>query len=116
LKDAIRLAHRHAADDVASELIEEVAWGLWVRRTSEDTSITAVAQLLFVLSRGDRSDRRGFALSCATPICLLERMESRHGEVLDRVVASFLDYVGDRPASADVGPDLDAAKSDTGEV
>jgi hypothetical protein len=101
LKDAIRLVRRRGVEGVDSRSIEEVAWGLWVRRSTEDTSLTAVAQLLFAHSRGDRSERRGFLASCATPIDLLERMETRTGEVRDWVIASFLDYIGEGTASSD---------------
>jgi hypothetical protein len=91
---ALSLARRYAADGGDPEEIEREAWGFWSRRLPEDASTTAVAQLLFALSRGDRSHSRDFLAACATPICLLEGLESRRGEVFDRVVAHFSSYAG----------------------
>ncbi len=65
-----------------------------LRRPDETRAdLTAVAQLLFTLSRGNRSERQRLAISCATPICLLEQFESRKGEVFDRVVSRFQSYI-----------------------
>jgi len=79
---------------VDREAIEKMAWEYWSRRSPDDVTCTAVAQLLFALSRADRADRLAFAGACSTPICLLEGLESRHGEVFDRVTTHFLNYSG----------------------
>jgi hypothetical protein len=93
---ALAAARGQAAEGAGREAIEEMAWSFWSRRSPEDVAPTAVAQFLFALSRADRSDRLAFAGACSTPICLLEKIESRRGEVFDRVVAHFTSYLGVR--------------------
>lgn len=89
LKEALVFAQRQVCEETDHEAVESRAWELWLRRSAEGASFTAVAQLLFALSRGDRADRRRLAAACATPICLLESLETRNGEVLDRVIEHF---------------------------
>jgi hypothetical protein len=91
LKEGVSLARRQAIEDGDIEAIQRAAWKLWLRRTAEGPAYTAVAQLLFVLLRDP--SQPGWAVACYTPICLLERLESRPGEVLDRVVADFSRHV-----------------------
>jgi hypothetical protein len=90
---ALAAAGGQAAEGAGREAIEEMAWSFWSRRSPGDAAPTAVAQLLFALSRADRSNRLAFAGACSTPICLLEKIESRRGEVFDRVVAHFARYL-----------------------
>ena len=92
--EALSLARQQAAEGVDLEAIEQKAWGFWSRRSPEDPSFTAVAQLLFALSRSDRSRRSSLAAACSTPICLLEKLESKRDEVFDRVVSHFASNVG----------------------
>jgi hypothetical protein len=96
VREALSSARRQAAEGDHREAIEKMAWGFWSRsrRSPEDVVSTAVAQLLFVLSRSDRSDRKVFAAACSTPICLLEGLESRRGEVFDRVIMHYSNHVG----------------------
>lgn len=94
--EALDFARIQAAKGVEFEAVERRAWGFWLRR-SEGEAFTAVAQLLFALSHGNRSQRRHLAMCCSTPISLLERLESRSGEVFDRVVDHFSKQVGDGP-------------------
>jgi hypothetical protein len=96
IMEALSSARRQATEGADHSAIENMAWGFWRRRPPEDVVRTAVAQALFAFSRDDRSDRFAFALSCSTPICLLERLESRRGEVFDRVVAHFSNYARKR--------------------
>jgi hypothetical protein len=96
LTEAVSWARRQAADGPDNEAVERMASGLWSRRSPEQPEITAVAQLLFALSRSDRSQHISFAGACSAPICLLERLESERGEVLDRVISHFSRYVEGR--------------------
>jgi hypothetical protein len=93
LTEAVSWARRQAADGPDREAIERMASGLWSRRSPQQPEITAVAQLLFALSRSDRSQHISFAGACSAPICLLERLESERGEVFDRVILHFSRYV-----------------------
>src|SRR5262249_34406027 len=94
VREALSSAPGEARQGGDPRAIERMAWGFWSSRSPENATFTAVAQLLFALSRADRSDRFGFAGACSTPLCLLEGLESRRGEVFDRVVAHFSNYVG----------------------
>ena len=96
--EALLLARRYAVDGGDPSEIERAAWHLWPCPTPEYHARKAVAQLLFVLSRGDRSTSRYSVGSCAVPICLLEDLESRPGETFDWVVAYFRRYT-DGPLS-----------------
>ena len=97
LTDALAFARRQAIAGGDVEAIEQRAWNLWDRRSAAGPAFTAVAQLLFAVSRADRHDRQSLAGSCSTPICLLEELESGRGEVFDRVVAHFDGYIGMGP-------------------
>lgn len=91
---ALSWARQQALDGPNLEAIERMACGFWSRRSPEAPENTAVAQLLFALSRSDRSDRVFFLGACCAPICLLEEIEPERGEVFDRVVSHFSRYVG----------------------
>src|SRR5262249_3969868 len=93
LKDASAIARRVGGEGADLRAVEERAWGLWVHRSTRGTAFTAVAQLLFAISRADRASRRAMASAGATPLCLLERLESRSGEVLERAIAHFAEFV-----------------------
>jgi hypothetical protein len=94
LMDALSFARRQTVEGLDLELIEQRAWGLWVRREAEGGPFTAVAQLLFSLSRAGRSQPSVHRVICwAAPICILEKLELWPGEVLDRVIANFCRYV-----------------------
>lgn len=93
LKEAISWARQQAADGTDREAIEQMAWGFWNRRSPEKGEITAIAQLLFVLSRSDWSQRFDFVVGCSTPILVLEGLESRRGEVFNQVLSHFSSYV-----------------------
>ncbi len=79
LKDSLSMARRHAVEGADLETIEQRAWDLWSRRSAEGETLTAVAQLLFALSRADRYGRRFLAISCSTPIYLLGRVDKFQG-------------------------------------
>ena len=91
--EALSWSCRLTGDDIDIQAIEQRAWCFWSRRSPEDVPFTAVAQLLFALSRSDRSHRTHHIAACSAPICLLERLESRRGEVFDRVISHFSRYV-----------------------
>jgi hypothetical protein len=93
LKEASAMARRVGGDGAELRAVEERAWGLWVHRSTRGTAFTAVAQLLFAVSRADRSSCSALASAGATPLCLLERLESRSGEVHERAVAHFAEFV-----------------------
>jgi hypothetical protein len=96
ITEALSSARRQAREGNDFEAIERTAWSFWSRRSMEEPVFTAVAQLLFALSRAGRSDRELFAHASATPILLLEQLESRSGVVLDRVTSHFSIYVAQR--------------------
>jgi hypothetical protein len=98
IAEASSLARRQAAEGNDFEALERTAWSFWSRRSMEEPVFTAIGQLLFALSRADRCDRELFALACATPILLLEQLESGSGVVLDRVTSHFSSYVAQREA------------------
>lgn len=95
LDEAVAFARRAAAEAISTEQIEQRATSLWLRR-GDGLHFTAVAQLLFALSRGDRAQRHMLAGASSTPILLLEELESRDGEVFDRVIQHFIRYVDAR--------------------
>jgi hypothetical protein len=109
IREALSSARGQAAEGADREAIEKVAWVFWSRRLPEDATFTAVAQLLFALSRADRSDPFAFAGACSTPICLLEGLEACRGDVFDRVISHFSNYVG---GSDDCPPLADPARRD----
>ncbi|WP_165067221.1 hypothetical protein [Paludisphaera rhizosphaerae] len=90
---AISLARHQAVEVVDRDELERLAWHFWSRRSAENTEFTAVAQLLFAISRADRSRPALFASACSTPICLLESLEDYPSQVFDRVMSHFETYV-----------------------
>jgi hypothetical protein len=96
LEEALSWARQQAADGPDREAVEQMAWRFWLRRSPRAPEMTAVAQLLFSLSRSDRSEPSSLACACSTPICLLERLEAKRGEVFDRVILHFSNYVEGR--------------------
>lgn len=98
LMDAVSVAQHQSIEGPDFEEIERRAWTLWIRRADEGDSVTAVAQLLFALSRAEVSDRRLLAANRSMPIWLLQRLETRTGEVFDRVIEHFAKHVGDGSA------------------
>jgi hypothetical protein len=92
LEVALSFARRCAREGIASEAIEQKAQELWVRR-AEDLAWTAVAQLLFALL-AHRERRKWYRGSCAVPLCILDRLATPQGGLLERVVSNFSDYVG----------------------
>jgi hypothetical protein len=93
IEDAISSLRQHTAKGTGRDEIEQTAWHFWPHRSPNDPTFTAVAQLLFAFSRADQSPSNRKAWSCSTPIILLEDLESRQGEVFDRVLRHFSNYL-----------------------
>jgi hypothetical protein len=94
LDEAVGFACRAATEAISTEQVEQRAMSLWLRR-GDGLHFTAVAQLLFALSRGDRAQRHMLAGASATPILLLEELEPRDGEFFNRVIQHFTRYIDD---------------------
>jgi len=89
LEGALALARQTANEGASMEPIERRAWEIWSNRVKGGKPKTAVAQLLFALL-AHRNRREYYRGSCATPLIVLA---SHQGELLERVVASFTQYV-----------------------
>jgi hypothetical protein len=92
-EDAIRLAQQQAVDGMDIDEVERRAGSFWVRRRAGDVSFTAVAQLLFALSRLDRSQGRWLEGAASTPLMLLEEIEPQPGHVFEHVIKRFSEFV-----------------------
>jgi len=95
LECSLALARRSAIEEASLEPIERRAWELWSHRVKGQEPQTAVAQLLFALL-AHRERRKNYRASCATPMIVLERLASHQGGLIERVVASFSEYVSEQ--------------------
>jgi len=92
-QQALRFAQNQATNGINKEDVEKLAESFWLRRGKEGAAFTAIAQLLYALSRFDRSNGKVLGRSATTPLFLLQELESRDGEVLDYVIENFSTYV-----------------------